>query len=135
MTRLKGSLAKVEGSLVKVEGEVTRPRGSLAKVEGEATRPKGLLAQAKEKASLSEHMSLKAATMAIEAFRKGEDFYQELLESCNDAFAKGIHWCKWEVMKCYPEVDLGELSSGVSSFGNDLDSFKTDESGKATLPP
>lgn len=50
---------------------------------------KGSLAKVEEKALLFECRASKATIKAMEAFKKGEDFCQELLESCHDAYTKG----------------------------------------------
>lgn len=50
----------------------------------------------------------------VKAFQKGEDFYQELLESYQDAYAKGARWYGKKVVKYYLDIDLGVLSLGRS---------------------
>lgn len=64
-------------------------KGSLAKAKGEVAIFRGLFTEATEKASLSEHRASEATAKAMEAFKKGEEFRQELLESYQDAYTKG----------------------------------------------
>lgn len=96
-------------------------------------RLQGSLTEAKGKASLTKCHASEATAEAIEAFRKREDFYRELLESYWDACAMGVQWGK-KVAKHFPDIDLIVLSSGESSFGSEPDSFDVDKGGKVTSP-
>lgn len=107
---------------------------SLAEIEEEVTKLRSL-AEVEERASLFECRALEAAAEAVEAFRKGEDFRQELLESCQDAYAKGTQWCKKKVAKHYLELDLDVLSLGMSSFDDESDSSGIGEGSEAALHP
>lgn len=71
---------------------------------------------------------------AIEAFQKGEDFCQELLDSFQDAYAKGSKWYKKKMAKHFLELVLDVLSSGRSSSSSNSCSSSIDEGGKVTLP-
>lgn len=121
---------------------MTRLRASLIDAEGEDTWLKEMislqvsLVEAEEKASFVECWVSEVAVEAIEAFRKGEDFCQELLQSCQDAYAKGILWCRRKVAMYYPNIDLDVLPSRRSSFTSNLASggFDAEEGGEVTSP-
>lgn len=134
LARTEGKVTMLMGLVTITEGEATMLKGSLAEVEDEVTRLRGSLAQADERVSYSESRSLEVVAEAMEAFQKGEDFCQELLESYQDAYAKGARWCKRKVVKRYLSLDLDVLSLGMSSFGNDSDSSRVYEGSKATSP-
>lgn len=95
------------------------------------TRLKGLLVEAEENVSVVGCKVSEAASEMVKAFGKGEDFCQELLESCKDGYVNGIQWCKGEVAKCSLEFDLGGLSLGVLSSNTDLDGSGADVGGEA----
>lgn len=105
--------------------------GKLAKVEGKVTMLNRLLIKTKEKASLSDHRASAATIEVVEAFRKEK----ELLKSCEDAFTKDIRWYKRKIAKYYPELNLGMLSSEMSSSNGDLNNLGSDEGGEAMPPP
>lgn len=69
----------LKGLLAKVKSEATRLRVLLTKVEEEKTGLRGPLSEI-ERASFSKYPASEAAVEAVEAFRKGGDFHQELLD-------------------------------------------------------
>lgn len=131
---MESEVPRLRTSLIEAEGKATRMRASLTQVEEEATMLRKSLFEAKKRASLAKRRALEAAKEAIEAFWKGEDFHQRLLESCQDAYAQGIWWCKRKVVKHFPKLDLDVLSSKISSFDSESGSSNIDEGGEAILP-
>lgn len=92
------------------------------------------LFEVQERASLFEHRALEAAIKAMDAFRKGQDSCQELLDSYQNTYTMGAQWCKRKVAKHYPKLDLDMLCLGRSSFGSNSGSYSVDEGGEATSP-
>lgn len=127
VNKLKEEIARLQGLLTDIEGEATRLKGETAMLQG-------LLTRAKEKASLVEHRASKVAIEVVDAFQKGKNIRQELLESGQDAFAKGVQWLGRKVAKHYPDIDLDVLSSRRSSSSSKSSSSDIEDGGKVTSP-
>lgn len=96
------------------------------------TRLQGLVIEAEGKASNAERRVSEMAAEVVEAYWKGEVFRKKLLESFQDACAKGVRHEK--MVKHYPGVDLSVLSSRESSSGSKPNGSDIDEGAKATSP-
>lgn len=69
------------GNLASAEGEVTMLKRLLMEAKEEVIRLRSLLAKIKERASLSKYGALEAIAKVVEAFKKAEKVFQELLKS------------------------------------------------------